>query len=116
MRPHHHRCRYRSGSLGAPPQAAKGHRRGMKPGLPRLLIAGAGGFLGGYLNALGSVRFECLPAGRSAAAIRLDITDAASVRSVFRQTRPDVVALVAALSDIDDCERRPAIARVTNVV
>jgi dTDP-4-dehydrorhamnose reductase len=88
----------------------------MKPGLPRLLIAGAGGFLGGYLNALGSVRFECLPAGRSAAAIRLDITDAASVRSVFRQTRPDVVALVAALSDIDDCERRPAIARVTNVV
>jgi dTDP-4-dehydrorhamnose reductase len=30
--------------------------------------------------------------------------------------RPDVVVLAAALSDIDDCERRPAEARYTNVV
>jgi dTDP-4-dehydrorhamnose reductase len=88
----------------------------MKSGLPRLLIAGAGGFLGGYLTALGSARFECLPAGRSASGVRLDITDAASVRSVFERTRPGVVALAAALSDIDDCERRPAMARATNVV
>jgi dTDP-4-dehydrorhamnose reductase len=87
----------------------------MKPGLPHLLIAGAGGFLGGYLTAIGSDRFECLPAGRSAS-VHLDITDAASVRSVLERTRPDVVALVAALSDIDDCERRPAVARATNVV
>jgi len=38
------------------------------------------------------------------------------VRSALEQTRPDVVALAAGLSDIDDCERRPAIARATNVV
>src|ERR1700722_3329517 len=88
----------------------------MKPELPRLLIVGARGFLGGYLIARGSTRFECLPAGRSASGVHLNITDAAEVRSVLERIRPNVVALVAALSDIDDCERRPAVAHATNVV
>jgi dTDP-4-dehydrorhamnose reductase len=87
----------------------------MTHGAPRLLIIGAGGFLGGYLTSLGSARFECVPAGRSGCGVRLDITDAAGVRNVFGQTRPDAVVLAAGLSDIDDCERKPDVARETNV-
>jgi len=82
---------------------------------PRLLIIGAGGFLGSYVNALGGGWFECLPAGRSNPACRLDIVEPAGVRSALEQTRPDIVVLSAALSDIDDCERRPAMARCINV-
>jgi dTDP-4-dehydrorhamnose reductase len=79
--------------------------------MKRLLILGAGGFLGGYLTALGKGRFECVAVDRS----RLDITDVAGVRRVFEQTQPDAVVLAAALSDIDECEQRPAVARETNV-
>jgi dTDP-4-dehydrorhamnose reductase len=82
---------------------------------PRMLLIGARGFLGGHVAALAMGRFECLPAGRSASAIRLDITDAREVHSVLERMRPDVVVLAAALSDIDECERSPAVAHRTNV-
>ena len=36
----------------------------------------------------------------------IDITDAASVDAGMEETRPDVVVLLAAISDIDLCERR----------
>jgi dTDP-4-dehydrorhamnose reductase len=87
----------------------------MTPGRPRLLIIGARGFLGSYVAALGSGRFECLPAGRNNSLVRLDIIDAGEARRVLERTRPSVVVLTAALSDIDDCERRPVMARLTNV-
>jgi dTDP-4-dehydrorhamnose reductase len=87
----------------------------MTTGRPRLLIIGARGFLGSYVAALGNSRFECLPAGRNGSVVRLDIIDADGARRALEQTRPSVVVLTAALSDIDDCERRPVIARHTNV-
>jgi dTDP-4-dehydrorhamnose reductase len=87
----------------------------MTPGRLRLLIVGARGFLGSYVATLGQGRFECLPAGRNSSAVRLDIIDAGGARRTLEQTRPSVVVLTAALSDIDDCERRPAIARQINV-
>jgi dTDP-4-dehydrorhamnose reductase len=87
----------------------------MTSGRPRLLIVGAGGFLGSYVAAQGNNRFECFPAGRNGSAVHVDISDAGGVRRALEQTRPSVVVLTAALSDIDDCERRPVIARHTNV-
>jgi dTDP-4-dehydrorhamnose reductase len=87
----------------------------MMSGRPRMLLIGAGGFLGGYLAALARGRFDCLAAGRNSSTVRIDIIDAAGVRRAFEQTRPNLVVLAAALSDIDDCERRPAMARHTNV-
>jgi dTDP-4-dehydrorhamnose reductase len=87
----------------------------MTAGRSRLLIVGAGGFLGSYVAALGRSRFECLPAGRNGSVIHLDILDADETRRALEQTRPGVVVLTAALSDIDDCEGRPVVARHTNV-
>jgi dTDP-4-dehydrorhamnose reductase len=87
----------------------------MTPGRPRLLIVGAGGFLGSYVAALGRSRFECIPASRNGSVVRLDIIDADAARRALEQTRPSVVVLTAALSDIDDCERSPVMAHHTNV-
>jgi dTDP-4-dehydrorhamnose reductase len=82
---------------------------------PRMLLIGARGFLGAHVAALATGRFECLPAGRGTPDICLDITDAGEVRSVLERVRPQVVVLAAALSDIDECERRPTVAYRTNV-
>jgi dTDP-4-dehydrorhamnose reductase len=80
----------------------------------RLLIIGGSGFLGGYLESVGGGRFECISAGRSSG-LRLDVRDADSVRHAMQEARPDVVVLAAALSDIDECERRPELTRATNI-
>ena len=83
-------------------------------GRPRLLVIGATGFVGGHLVRAAHERFECIPAGRSDSGRRLEITDAGSVRTAFDEACPDVVALAAAMADIDLCEREPAEARRTN--
>jgi dTDP-4-dehydrorhamnose reductase len=88
----------------------------MTPTRPRLLVIGARGFLGGHLMALASARFECLPASRGTPDRSVDITDRDAVREIFERTRPHVVVLTAALSDIDECERQPVVAHRVNVV
>lgn len=77
----------------------------------RLLVVGAGGFLGGWLMRSRDPRFECIGPHRSAC----DITSPASVRLAFESARPDVAILCAALADIDRCEKNPALARAINV-
>lgn len=77
----------------------------------KLLIIGAKGFLGGYLTRSLDTRFEVLAPDRTLC----DITDPASIRSVFAATRPEVVVLTAAIADIDRCEREPDLARAVNV-
>jgi len=78
---------------------------------PRLLVIGANGFVGAHLVNAAGKRFECIAAGRK----ECDITDAASVARAFAEARPQAVALVAAMADIDRCQREPARARETNV-
>jgi dTDP-4-dehydrorhamnose reductase len=68
----------------------------------RLLVIGAGGFLGG-----------CLIESLDRAAC--DVTDPTSVHSAFEAARPQIVALTAALADIDRCEAAPELARAINV-
>jgi dTDP-4-dehydrorhamnose reductase len=77
----------------------------------RLLVIGAGGFLGGRLMQSVNPRFEMIAANRP----HCDITDPASVRATFEQARPDIVVLTAALADIDRCQKEPAIAYAINV-
>ena len=74
----------------------------------RLLIAGSRGFVGGHLKMAAGCMMVCDDAG-------LDITDPASVRAVFERERPDAVALLAAVSDIDRCQRERELARRVNV-
>jgi dTDP-4-dehydrorhamnose reductase len=93
----------------------------------RLLVIGAGGFLGTYAvhAAEAASCFEVLRGGRAAgsescsetgaAFVELQITDGASVEAAFVRARPDSVLLLAAISDIDRCERSPDEAYAVNV-
>jgi dTDP-4-dehydrorhamnose reductase len=77
----------------------------------KLLVIGATGFLGGCLIRSHDTRFERFALDR----IACDVTDPRSVHSAFEKARPEVVALTAALADIDRCEREPDLARAINV-
>ena len=86
---------------------------------PRLLIFGASGFLGQHLARRAASAFDvfeadlALPSG--AKGLVLDVTSSCSVDDGFRQIAPDAVVLLAALSDIDQCEARPELAEAINV-
>ncbi len=84
----------------------------------RLLVIGAGGFLGMHAVRYAEGKFEVARGERSAngetGTIRVDISDVASVDNAFAQVRPNCVLLLAAMSDIDACEARPEEAFATN--
>lgn len=86
---------------------------------PRLLIIGAQGFIGAHLARAAAERFEVfsgdLFAPSSDRELLIDVTDPASVRRAFERVRPEVVALAAAVSDIDVCEREKQRAWAVNV-
>jgi dTDP-4-dehydrorhamnose reductase len=77
----------------------------------RVLVVGAGGFLGGRLLQSNDPRIEWIAAKRS----DCDVTDRVSVQNAFEQSRPAVAVLTAALADIDRCEKEPALAHAINV-
>jgi dTDP-4-dehydrorhamnose reductase len=83
------------------------------------LIIGSTGFLGQHLARKAPGTFEVfeadlatLPVDRG---VRIDITSAASVNAAFESTQPDAAILLAAMSDIDQCELRPELAEAVNV-
>lgn len=86
---------------------------------PRLLIIGASGFLGQHIARRAASAFDVfeadLVAPSGARGLAVDITSPASVGSAFERAAPDVAILLAALSDIDDCERKPELAEAVNV-
>lgn len=86
---------------------------------PRLLIIGAGGFLGQHLVRKAAECFDVYQADLgltpSERAVAIDVTLSSSVDSAFEQAAPDAVVLLAALSDIDVCETRPDLAEAVNV-
>ncbi|MCU0588050.1 MAG: SDR family oxidoreductase [Syntrophobacteraceae bacterium] len=80
----------------------------------RLLITGAGGFLGWNLCSLLAAEWEVVGIVRSRAAalesvrgIVLDLTDSVRLRQVFHEVRPDGVIHAAAMAKPDDCELHP---------
>ena len=75
---------------------------------PRLLLFGARGFLGGWLQETAAAACEVIPA-------RADITNAAACAAAVEEARPAWVFLLAAISDIDRCQREPALAEAVNV-
>jgi dTDP-4-dehydrorhamnose reductase len=86
----------------------------------RLLVVGARGFLGEHaVQAALSMRdYQVIRGDRSNSGLQdsaeLDVSDAASVNRVFQSWRPDLVLLLAAMSDIDKCEASPTEAFATN--
>ena len=88
-------------------------------GKERILIVGAGGFLGGRAAREAQGSFEVFTGGRSAAtaprSVEIDIADPASVDAAFRRVQPQMVLMLAAMSDIDRCQAKPEEARAINV-
>ncbi len=87
---------------------------------PRLLILGASGFVGSHWARAAAAQFEVFQAARhvpgdSPGWLAVDITDRASVDAAFEAARPDQVTLLAAISDIDRCQREPELAERINV-
>jgi dTDP-4-dehydrorhamnose reductase len=86
----------------------------------RLLIIGARGFLGTFAvqEALSCGLYEVIRGDRTKTGApdseEVDITNAASVNRVFENRRPDLVLLLAAMSDIDQCEASPEQAIAAN--
>lgn len=84
-----------------------------------MLIIGSRGFLGLYSARAAAENFEVIPGNRSRKGVgrelQIDVRDAASVKAAFETARPDVVLLLAAISDIDRCEESPEEAMAVNV-
>ncbi len=92
----------------------------MMPGQKRrLLIIGASGFIGQRLAAMAADDYDVFLADLAEPAtvneIKMDVTDPASVFNGFETARPQVVVMLAAIADIDQCERQPELAKVVNV-
>ncbi|MCC7499061.1 MAG: NAD(P)-dependent oxidoreductase [Bryobacterales bacterium] len=77
---------------------------------PELLIIGASGFVGAELAAQAGGSYQVAAPGPE----ELDITSASSVERGFAAAQPRVVALVAAIADIDQCEQQPELAWKVN--
>lgn len=86
----------------------------------RLFIIGATGFVGSRLSLAARERFVVVGGSRSPErdgdAVAIDITDRHSVSRAFDQAQPELVVHLAALSDIDRCERERELAEQINVV
>jgi dTDP-4-dehydrorhamnose reductase len=85
---------------------------------PRVLIIGARGFLGEHVARRAGSAFQVFRAALPRAGwegLAIDVTSAASIEAGFQHAAPDVVVLLAAISDIDACENRPELAEELNV-
>ena len=47
--------------------------------------------------------------------MHLDITDEKTVDQVLAETNPDIILNLAAMTDVDECENNPSLARAINV-
>jgi dTDP-4-dehydrorhamnose reductase len=76
----------------------------------RILVTGAGGMLGIPLCRTLRHAHEVLAAPRA----ELDVADAGTLRDRLRRERPDCVVHLAALTDVDRCQREPDTAMAVN--
>lgn len=80
---------------------------------PLAWITGAGGLIGSWLVRLGSDTY-CSWRVRPLLRSDLDLTEAESVRRLFREEKPALVIHCAAMSRSTDCQINPALARMVN--
>ncbi|HTC48530.1 MAG TPA: NAD(P)-dependent oxidoreductase [Candidatus Aquilonibacter sp.] len=86
---------------------------------PKTFVIGARGFLGRHIVRAMASSFEVIKGVRKPVEevdeIEIDITQQSSVDHAFEQVRPKIVLLLAAISDIDQCEQNPEEATAVNV-
>ena len=84
-----------------------------------ILITGGSGQLGISLKRIFNSKYEIICSTRSknlrAADIYLDVTNPILFKDVLKMTSPDLVINLAALTDVDLCERNPELAYSINV-
>jgi len=87
----------------------------------RVLVFGAAGLLGSNVVETGSIRdHDVVGTVRSTdpafdrPLYRVDLRERNEVRGVLEETLPDVVVNCAAMTDVDECERSPDVARTVN--
>ncbi len=80
---------------------------------PRVLVTGATGLIGPYLVEAASAYGAVTGLSRHSRPA-CDLTDAAAVRQAIGALAPDLVVHAAALTDVDACERAPAVADAVN--
>lgn len=84
----------------------------------RILVIGASGFLGSYVyNTCRQQRIHVVGTSTNERDDfeSVDISGIESVRQVMEKTKPDCVINCAAMTNVDECERNPALARSVNV-
>ena len=79
-----------------------------------VLVTGATGFLGPYLVEAFKVLGRVIGTARGSADRSCDLTDPDAVRALLDDVAPDIVIHAAALTDVDLCEREPALAEKIN--
>jgi dTDP-4-dehydrorhamnose reductase len=86
---------------------------------PRLLVIGARGFLGTFVTRRASSLYEVIRGDRSRHDDQTDaiinVADSESVKKAFAESSPDAVILLAAISDIDRCQREKDLAVSVNL-
>jgi dTDP-4-dehydrorhamnose reductase len=80
----------------------------------KVLVTGARGMLGTDLCAALNGKFEVTRSDIIGNGLGLDVCDTQAVFDAVTQTRPDVIAHLAAATDVDGCERDPDIAYRVN--
>lgn len=88
---------------------------------PSLLILGGSGFIGQHLAEIARASWKVYIADQSFPrcadnCYQMDVTDAEDVRGLCKRIMPDAVVNLAAVSDIDRCERERSHARAVNVL
>jgi dTDP-4-dehydrorhamnose reductase len=85
---------------------------------PRLLVIGATGFVGSRWALAAEPHFEVWRGSRhlpdADGSVAVNVTDPDSVRAAFERARPELVTHLAALSDIDRCQRERQLAERIN--
>lgn len=85
--------------------------------MTRLLVTGAAGVVGGYVaEAFAEHELVLTDVVPDDGLTPLDVSDPVAVRTVISTERPDVVVHLAAVTDVDQCEREPDLAFAVNAV
>ena len=84
----------------------------------RIALVGASGFFGKPLFSALSDSFDVIGTGQTRPEkemVLLDICDAKAVRDFFSREKPELVVNLAAITDVDACEKNPEQAQAVHV-
>jgi len=86
--------------------------------LKKILITGASGQLGKTLKTLFSSKYDIIPTSKNHYTYQknyfLDITNPILIRDIVSATSPDIIINLAALTNVDLCEKKPDLAFSVN--